>query len=135
MSLNRKKELINIAKTVCRELRKKSTLAEKLLWEEVRNRKYCNKKFYRQYPIFYDLTGKESFFVADFYCYEEKLIVELDGEIHQYMLKKDEQRTDILNCLGLRVIRFTNDEIMSNLSDVLITMKQCFTNSSPSPFS
>lgn len=84
MSLNRKNKLLEVAKTVCRELRKNSTKVEKILWEYLRNRNLLNKKFYRQYPLFYDLTGRESFFVADFYCHEEKLVIELDGEYHKY---------------------------------------------------
>ena len=64
MSLNHKKELVEIAKTVCRKLRNNSTEAEKLFWAEVRNNKFDNKKFYRQYPFYYDITGRESFFCS-----------------------------------------------------------------------
>lgn len=124
MSLNKKRELREIAKTFCRQLRKNSTEAEKIFWEIVRDRKFRNKKFYRQYPIFYDLLGTESFFIADFYCLEEKIIIELDGEIHKYKLRDDEKRTEILNQLGLRVIRFSNEEIIYDLSDTLQKLKQ-----------
>lgn len=124
MSLNKKRELRLIAKTFCRQLRKNSTQAENIFWERVRNRKFLKKKFYRQYPIFYDLFGLESFFIADFYCHEEKIIIELDGEIHKYKLKDDEKRTEILNQLGLKVIRFRNEEITKDLSDVLEKLKQ-----------
>ncbi len=72
MSLNRKRELSDIAKVICRELRKNSTEAEQLLWSVLRNRKLEGKKFLRQHPMFYDISGIESFFVADFYCHEEK---------------------------------------------------------------
>lgn len=127
MSLNCKKKLSEIAKIVARDLRRNSTQAENIFWEIVRNRKFCNKKFYRQYPFFYDLTGKESFFVADFYCYEEKLIIELDGKIHQYRLKEDKDRTEIINYLGIRVLRFKNEEVMNNLSKVMDEIKSYFT--------
>jgi len=119
MSLNSKQKLVEVAKVVCRDLRKRGTNTEQRLWEELRNRKLLNKKFYRQYPLFYDLAGKESFFVADFYCYEAKLIIELDGEIHKYKLKEDKSRTNILNMLGLKVIRFKNKEVEENLDLVL----------------
>jgi very-short-patch-repair endonuclease len=136
MSLNRLKELRDVAKAVCRDLRKRSTKAEKILWEYVRSGKFENKKFYRQYPIFYDFEGKESFFIADFFCYTENLIIELDGEIHKYRLKEDAERTDILNLLGMRVLRFTNDEIKYNIENVLKIIKAEFDkNSSPAPFS
>ena len=126
MNLNSKSKLAEIAKVVCRELRKNSTKAEKIFWESVRNKNFCSKKIYRQYPIFHDITGKETFFVADFYCYEEKLIIELDGEYHQYRLKEDKERTEILNYLGLRVIRFSNDEVINNLTEVLNKIKNNF---------
>jgi very-short-patch-repair endonuclease len=83
MSLNKEKELREIAKIVCRDLRKRSTKAEQIIWEVVRNHKLDTKKFYRQYPIFYDITGKEPFFIADFFCFEEKLVIELDGATHK----------------------------------------------------
>ena len=123
MSLNNKKKLVDVAKVVCRELRKNSTEAEREFWEAVRTKK-LGKKFYRQFPFFHDITGKETFFVADFYCHEEKLIVELDGKYHQYRLKEDKERTKILNCLGLRVIRFRNEEIINDLSGVVMKIKK-----------
>ena len=126
MSLNRKKEFREIAKVVCRDLRKNSTMAEKIFWEAVRNKRFNDKKFYRQYPLFYDITGRESFFVADFYCHDEKLVVELDGKIHQYKLREDIKRTEILNSLGVKVLRFNNDEVTNNLNAVLSKVKNYF---------
>lgn len=120
MSLNIKGKLVEVAKVVCRELRKNETEAEKLLWKAIRDRNLKGKKFYRQHPIFHDITGKETFFVADFYCFSEKLIIELDGKYHRYRLKEDKKRTDILNLLGLKIIRFNNEEVLNNLDDVLL---------------
>lgn len=124
MSLNNKVKLVQIAKTVCRELRKNQTEAEKIFWQAVRNRKFCGKKFYRQYPIFHDITGKEAFFVADFYCHEAKIVVELDGKIHQYKLREDSIRKEVINHLGIKVIRFKNDEIVNDLSKSLDEVKK-----------
>lgn len=124
MSLNSKAKLVEIANVVCRDLRKNSTEAERLFWEKVRNKKFLRKKFYRQHPIFHDITGKETFFVADFYCFTVKLVIELDGKYHKYRLKKDVERTKILNHLGLNVIRFSNDEIINNLEEVLLKIKK-----------
>jgi len=123
MSLNSRKKLVEVAKVVCRDLRKRETKVEEFLWQFLRNRKLLNRKFYRQYPLFYDLTGKESFFVADFYCYEAKLIIELDGEIHKYKLQEDKNRTDILKMLGLKIIRFKNEEVEGNINLVLEKIK------------
>ncbi|MFZ0456049.1 MAG: DUF559 domain-containing protein [Ignavibacteriaceae bacterium] len=100
MSLNNKIKLEEIAKIVCRDLRRNSTKAEKILWVAVRYRKFYGKKFYRQYPIFQDITGKETIFITDFFSFEEKLIVEVDGKCHKYKLKEDKERTKILNNLG-----------------------------------
>jgi very-short-patch-repair endonuclease len=124
MSLENKTKLVEIANIVCRELRKNSTKAERILWQELRNKCFSGKKFYRQYPILFDITGKETFFVADFFCYEGKLIVELDGRYHQYRLKEDSERTKILNHLGLTAVRFSNNEIVNNLVGILQKLKE-----------
>ncbi len=124
MSLNKRRQLKRVAIMVCRDLRKRQTKAENIFWQEVRNRKFCGLKFYRQIPIFHDLTGRETFFIADFFCYEAKLVIELDGEIHKYQLKYDAERTKILNALGLSVIRFSNAEIENNLDEVLKMLKK-----------
>ncbi len=108
------------------DLRKNSTMAEKIFWEAVRNKKLNGKKFYRQHPLFYDITGKESFFVADFYCHQEKLAVELDGRYHEYKLNVDTERTEILNNLGLKVLRFKNEDVINNLNDVLNKINKHF---------
>ena len=128
MSLNKKNELSEIAKTFCRELRKNSTEAEQILWNVIRNRKLEGRKFLRQHPLYYDITGKESFFVADFYCHDERLIIELDGEYHKYRLKEDEQRTKILNYMGLRVIRIRNENIINILDKVIVDIITNFNN-------
>ncbi|MGD8306012.1 MAG: DUF559 domain-containing protein [Ignavibacteria bacterium] len=126
MSLKIKGKLVELAKVVCRDLRKNSTDAEKLLWQVVRNRKIEGRKFLRKHPIFHDITGKEAFFVADFYCHEEKLIIELDGNYHKYRLREDSVRTEILNYLGLKVIRFKNSDVINDLNNVLKTIKSSF---------
>lgn len=126
MSLNAKYKLSQVAKIVSRDLRRQSTEAEKIFWEAVRNKKLLNRKFTRQHPILYDLNGSESFFIADFFCYEEKLIAEIDGFVHNFKLKEDTDRTDILNKLGLNVIRFKNEMIENNLNQVLEELKSYF---------
>jgi len=124
MSLNARRKLVEVAKVVCRELRRNETEAEKILWKAIRNRNLDGMKFYRQQPILHDVKGRETFFVADFYCFTDKLIIELDGRCHQYRLEEDKHRTEILNLLGLRVIRFSNDEVINNLGFVLNEIKK-----------
>ncbi|MCL4548733.1 MAG: endonuclease domain-containing protein [Bacteroidetes bacterium] len=115
MSLNKKKELVVLAIAYARKLRKESTTAEKIFWELVRDRRFSDKKFLRQHPLFYDIQGRESFFIADFYCHERKLVVELDGPIHKYKLAHDKFRDEILNSLGLHILRFKNVEVENSL--------------------
>ena len=109
----------SIIKEVIRDLRKNCTKSEKIFWESVRNRKLKNRKFFRQYPITFDINDQKRFFIADFYCYEKKLVVEIDGGIHEKQKEYDALRTDIINHLGIKVIRFKNDEIMHNLDSVI----------------
>jgi len=123
MSLNRKNELSLIAKQFCRNLRTNQTGSENIIWKIVRNRKLLDKKFLRQHPIFYDLLGKESFYICDFYCHELNLVIEIDGQIHQYEKLKDVERDEIMNLLGLYVLRIKNEEIENSISKVIDKIK------------
>ena len=62
---------------------------------------------------------QESFIIADFYCFEKKTIIEIDGKIHCYRKKKDNLRTEILSSLGIRVLRFYNEDVENVLDKVL----------------
>ena len=124
MSLNNKQKLTPIAKELCRVLRKNSTPAEKNMWDCLRNRQFLNRKFYRQYPIYFDLLGKETFYIADFYCFEEKLVVEIDGGYHQRQKDYDELRNAVMSLLSLRVIRFSNEQVSNGLNKVLEELKK-----------
>ena len=98
------------------ENRKKSTRAESILWEALRNRKIgC--KFRRQHII--------GTFIVDFVCLSEKLTVEVDGDIHNdpERIKKDLDRTNCLISLSYSEIRFTNEMVIDNLSKVLEEIK------------
>jgi len=110
---------LEVVKQIVRKLRKNQTIAEKTLWKEVRNRKLANKKFVRQYPILFELDEKKRFFVADFYCHEYRLIIEVDGKIHDNQKERDQYRTYLLNIMGYRVIRFKNEEVLTNIKYVL----------------
>jgi len=134
MSLNKSYNLRQIAKKRCRELRRNSTPAEKIFWERVRNRKFLNLKINRQFPIFYDELGKETFYIADFYCHEKSLVIELDGQIHDKQKKQDKIRTEVLNEKGIKVIRFRNDEVEENIEGIIKKLKNIL-NSSLNPLS
>jgi len=107
-----------------RELRKNQTSAEKVFWEIVRTKRFLGLKFRRQHQI-----GN---YIVDFYCHDRKLVIELDGEIHNQpeQQQRDRQRTEYLNSLGLTVLRFTNQEIFQNLETVLQNLLDLL---SPSP--
>jgi len=123
MSLNKKRELRLIAKILCRDLRKNQTAAEGILWERIRNKKLLGTKFYRQYPIFIDYLGRETFFVADFYTHSRKLAIELDGKIHNFLKENDRLRDQLINLKGIEVLRINNVEIENDLEKVIYKIK------------
>jgi len=109
-------------KETCRWLRHHETNAEKYFWSIVRNRQVLGKKFYRQFPIRFEYEGGPGFFVADFYCYECKLVVEIDGGIHESQKDYDDLRTYIINTLNIQVARFTNSAVLNDTEKVINEM-------------
>jgi very-short-patch-repair endonuclease len=110
---------------LCRELRKRQTPAEDLLWEQLRNRKLSGKKFLRQHPICaYSSFGKSLYYIPDFYCHEAKLVIEADSPVHLFKKQYDKNRDEVLAELGLIILRFTNDEIIADLERVLSRIKE-----------
>ena len=98
-------------KPLAREHRHNDTPAEALLWQHLRERKLNGFKFRRQHPI--------ERFIVDFFCAEVRLIIEVDGEIHQYTIEEDHLRQSFLESLNFRVLRFTNAEVLQNMASVL----------------
>ena len=99
-------------------LRKNMTLPELILWKNLRDRNLFTTKFRRQHPI--------NMFIVDFYCHECKLVIEIDGEIHLSPDKKDydSKRTSELEKYGITVIRFTNDQVLYDLRNVLENIRE-----------
>ena len=97
-------------------LRKNMTPAEVELWEALKGNKLNGVKFRRQHPI--------SQFIVDFYCHKYRLVIELDGSVHDLedQKERDEGRESMLKDLGLIVIRFSNMEVKNNLNQVLATI-------------
>ncbi|HYX23446.1 MAG TPA: endonuclease domain-containing protein [Thermoanaerobaculia bacterium] len=108
-----------------RRLRRISTASEDAFWEHLRDRKLLGLKFRRQVPI-----GP---YVADFYCHEMRLIVELDGSIHEEraQVSHDVNRDANLRALGYRVLRFTNGQIHENLETILETIRDLYYHRKP----
>lgn len=100
-----------------RDLRKRETKTEKILWNILSNKK-LGFKFRRQHPI--------NQFIADFYCHELKLVIEVDGEYHlqRDAIEYDEMRTSLFNDFGIQVIRFTNREILENSDEILSSLEK-----------
>jgi len=95
-----------------RELRRNSTAAENLLWANLRNRKFLNLKFLRQHPFIYQVdNSRPYYFIADFYCAEKMLVIEVDGKIHDFQVEEDLHREDILKSLDLNILRIKNEEV------------------------
>ncbi|MDQ7009987.1 MAG: endonuclease domain-containing protein [Candidatus Gracilibacteria bacterium] len=117
------KKIPEIIKITSRKLRQDMTEVEKILWEKLRNRKIKGKKFLRQFPIyvFTENSGLDRFIIPDFVCKEDKLIIELDGSIHNlkeiYLLDREKEELLIQN--GYKIIRFENKEILDNVNNVL----------------
>ncbi len=99
-----------------RKMRRNPTLSEKALWQNLKGKKLFGFRFLRQHLIVYQIAGQECFyFVADFYCNRGRLVIELDGDIHDKKehREKDYNRDQIINSLGLRVLRIRNEELFN----------------------
>ncbi|MGI0486939.1 endonuclease domain-containing protein [Pantanalinema rosaneae CENA516] len=94
-----------------RRLRKQLTPAEARLWNVLQNRKLAGLKFRCQHPV--------GHFIVDFYCPAYKLVIEVDGSIHSQQITYDEARTEQLQAFGYYVLRFSNEEVLTNLQSVL----------------
>lgn len=103
-----------------KKLRKSLTPAEAFLWNQLKAKKFEGRKFRRQHGI--------NQYIVDFYCAEEQLVIELDGEVHNTSNAQeyDEKRTTALTSLGIKVIRFENKMVFENLTSVLRGIKDNF---------
>ena len=107
---------------LARTFRKEPTRSEAILWEAIRRKQLKGRRFRRQQPI-----GP---FVVDFFCPSERLIVEVDGPIHETQREADRQRQELLEALDLRFVRVTAAQVEKDLPSVLTTIQNAF---SPSP--
>ena len=97
-----------------RELRREMTPAEKRLWQEVRAKK-LGVRFRRQQII----AG----FIVDFYCHKAALVVEMDGDIHDLQQEEDARREKVLREMGLKIIRFWNQDLIKDLPTVVARIR------------
>jgi very-short-patch-repair endonuclease len=109
MYFGAKPDIFKLAK----ELRKLETVAEKLLWSQLNRNQLLGLQFRRQHPI--------NRFIADFFCPKIKLVIEVDGSIHdipEYQAH-DIGRSEVLNDFGITVIRFTNEQILNEIDSTI----------------
>jgi len=104
-------------KPYARELRKNMTVAEQVLWIKIRRRQICGVQFFRQRPI--------QCYIVDFYAKIPNLVIEVDGCTHDTeQAKSDDANKDyVLQSLGIKVLRFKNEQVLYNLSYVLNKIK------------
>lgn len=121
---NTSSEFWNLLKPLARQMRHAPTPAEELLWKYLRNRQVQNMKFRRQHAI--------ERFIVDFFCVELKLIIEVDGEIHDYTQQEDAVRQEYLENLGLKILRFSNAQVLNHTENVIETVRTVIIDSTHS---
>ena len=106
-----------------KRLRKNMTPAEAKLWSALKGKKLDGVKFRRQHPV-----GN---FILDFYCPAYKLVIEVDGEIHNHQQECDRVRTYKLEQYGYKVVRFSNEQVLNDLPEVLAEIRRVISPPSP----
>ena len=103
---------------LARKLRDHQTEAELYLWSQLEHLKYLNVRFKRQHPVLY--------FVADFYCHKARLVIEVNGGYHDIpeQYKYDKEREHEIEELGLKVIRFTNEQVLFHIENSLKVIEE-----------
>ena len=101
------------------ELRKNSTKAERLLWAHLKGKRMLGYGFHRQKPI-----GE---YIVDFYCPKLGLVIEVDGESHHAKVEADRERQDQLESLGLKLLRFWDEDVKRDICAVVRTIEAWIT--------
>ncbi|WP_183580072.1 endonuclease domain-containing protein [Mucilaginibacter sp. X5P1] len=104
-------------KQLARKLRNESTLGETLLWKEIKNKQFHGYDFHRQKPLLN--------YIVDLYCYELDLVIEIDGSYHNHIetYELDLLREKELEAYNLTIIRFTEQEVKKDITNVLRTIE------------
>lgn len=100
---------------LAQEMRRNPEPCEKLLWDRLKEKQINGFKFRRQHPVYR--------YILDFYCHEKKIAIEVDGMIHSQRKDYDDYRDDFLKSIGIETLRFTNNEILTEIDAVLEKIK------------
>lgn len=111
--------------TIAKELRKRPTKAENVLWQAIRNKRLFGLKFRRQ-----QVLGS---YIVDFVCLENRLVIEVDGGQHAVEKEKDLERDAWLGSQGFQVMRFWNNDVLGNMEGVLEAIGKKLNPPPPSP--
>ena len=103
-------------KELAKQLRKNSTVAEVLLWRKLKRKQMLGYDFHRQKPI-----GN---YIVDFFCPRLNLVIEIDGQSHDFKSEADAKRQKDLEKLDLHVLRFSEGNVRKKMNDVLFTIEQ-----------
>lgn len=105
---------------IAKRFRKNPTKAEKIMWRYLKDKELFSEKFRRQHPLYQ--------FIVDFYCHSKKLIIEIDGEIHQYTFVRDQARDKLFQDHGYHILRFTNEEVFFQIDQVLAKIHEAISS-------
>ena len=103
-------------KELASQMRQNQTKTEKLVWNNILKDDKMGFRFIRQKPLLN--------YIADFYCFELRLVIEIDGDSHNYSIQKDQNREKELADQGLSILRFRNDDVYNNLDGVKVAIEQ-----------
>jgi RecG-like helicase/very-short-patch-repair endonuclease len=109
-------EIPDYVKALSKELREKQTVSEEVFWQLFRNRKFHNLKFRRQHAI-----GR---YIADFYCDEKKLVIELDGKVHENQKEYDDIRDELIQSHWIQVIRIHNEILEKEIVEIYTMLEE-----------
>jgi very-short-patch-repair endonuclease len=112
--------LWTLIKPLARQHRHEPTAAEHVLWQHLHNRQCCGVKFRRQHSI--------ERFIVDFAALRPRLVIEVDGPIHDYTPEQDAIRQQYIEAIGFRVLRFSNDDVLNDCRGVLTAIEHVLTH-------
>ncbi|MBK9150776.1 MAG: DUF559 domain-containing protein [Saprospiraceae bacterium] len=114
---------------LARKMRKAPTPAENFFWQQVRNRKFMDLKFNRQFIMeCRNIDFEIKYFITDFHVFSHRTVIELDGGIHLHQQEYDLEREKMIRTLGYSILRFENHKVLNDWPSVAAIMTRHFQN-------